>query len=563
MTADVWLYDTTLRDGAQRQGISFSLNDKLRVTQLLAEFGIDYVEGGWPGSNPKDAEYFRRVRELNLGNSKIAAFGSTRRVDRSACTDPQLLALLEAQTPVVTLVGKSSPLHVEYILRTTCETNLKVIYDSVKLMKDEGREVVLDAEHFFDGFVEDSAYALACLQAASEAGADWLVLCDTNGGSLPAQIGAVVTAVREKLTTPIGVHCHNDSELAVANSLAAVQAGARQVQGTINGIGERCGNANLVSILANLALKTDFRCQAASQLAKLTGLSRAVADIANLAPDAFAPFVGVNAFAHKGGLHVAAIEKLQASYEHIDPLLVGNGRQVIVSELAGRGNVRLRARELGLDVQGEALGIAEQIKLAEARGLQLETADGSFELIVRRHQAGYQPPFAVRDLHVHTAQREGVSEPSLATAKVAVAAKEELTAAEATGPVAAIDAALRKALKPFYPELEGVRLTDYKVRILDPEAATGATTRVWIEAAYGEQRWCTVGCSDNIIAASTEALCDSLELFVLRLQSLRFAAQPLTDISTAIVAEIATETDNDINKGNHHGRSERSCENLA
>ena len=563
MTADVWLYDTTLRDGAQRQGISFSLNDKLRVTQLLAEFGIDYVEGGWPGSNPKDAEYFRRVREMNLGNSKISAFGSTRRVDRSASTDPQLFALLEAQTPVVTLVGKSSPLHVEYILRTTCETNLKVIYDSVKLMKDEGREVVLDAEHFFDGFVEDSAYALACLQAASEAGADWLVLCDTNGGSLPAQIGAVVTAVREKLTTPIGVHCHNDSELAVANSLAAVQAGARQVQGTINGIGERCGNANLVSILANLALKTDFRCQAASQLAKLTGLSRAVADIANLAPDAFAAFVGVNAFAHKGGLHVAAIEKLQASYEHIDPLQVGNGRQVIVSELAGRGNVRLRARELGLDVQGEEFGIAEQIKLAEARGLQLETADGSFELIVRRHQAGYQPPFAVRDLHVHTAQREGVSEPSLATAKVAVAAKEELTAAEATGPVAAIDAALRKALKPFYPELEGVRLTDYKVRILDPEAATGATTRVWIEAAYGEQRWCTVGCSDNIIAASAEALCDSLELFVLRLQSSRFAAPRLTDIPTAIVAEIATETDNDINKGNHHGRSERSCENLA
>ena len=555
MTAEVLLYDTTLRDGAQRQGISFSLTDKLRITQLLADFGVDYIEGGWPGSNPKDAEYFRQVRGFSLPNSRIAAFGSTRRVDRSASTDPQLLALLEAHTPVVTLVGKSSPLHVEYILRTTREDNLKVIYSSVKLMKDEGREVVLDAEHFFDGFAEDRDYALACLQAASEAGADALVLCDTNGGSLPAQIGAVVSAVRAKLITPIGVHCHNDSELAVANSLAAVQAGARQVQGTINGIGERCGNANLVSILANLALKTDFRCRAASQLAKLTGLSRAVADIANLAPDAFAPFVGVNAFAHKGGLHVAAIEKLQASYEHIEPLQVGNGRQVIVSELAGRGNVRLRARELGLDVQGEEFGIAEQIKLAEARGLQLETADGSFELIVRRHQAGYQPPFAVRDLHVHTAQREGVSAPSLATAKVAVAAKEELTAAEATGPVAAIDAALRKALKPFYPELEGVRLTDYKVRILDPEAATGATTRVWIEAAYGELRWCTVGCSDNIIAASAEALCDSLELFVLRLQSPAFAAQHLTDIPT--------ETDHDVNKGNHHGRSERTCENLA
>ncbi|HEX4910882.1 MAG TPA: citramalate synthase [Permianibacter sp.] len=562
MTSDVWLYDTTLRDGAQRQGISFSLSDKLRITQLLADFGLDYVEGGWPGSNPKDAEYFRQVRELSLPNTRIAAFGSTRRVDRSASTDPQLLALLDAQTPVVTLVGKSSPLHVEYILRTTREDNLKVIYDSVKLMKDEGREVVLDAEHFFDGFAEDRNYAVACLQAASEAGADALVLCDTNGGSLPAQIGAVVTAVRAQLATPIGVHCHNDSELAVANSLAAVQAGARQVQGTINGIGERCGNANLVSILANLVLKTRFRCQAASQLAKLTALSRAVADIANLAPDAFAPFVGVNAFAHKGGLHVAAIEKLQASYEHIDPLHVGNGRRVIVSELAGRGNVRLRARELGLEVQGEEQRIAEQIKLAEARGLQLETADGSFELIVRRHQAGYQPPFTVRDLHVHTAQREGVSEPSLATAKVAVAAKEELTAAESTGPVAAIDAALRKALKPFYPELEGVRLTDYKVRILDPEAATGATTRVWIEAAYGEQRWCTVGCSDNIIAASAEALLDSLELFVLRLQCPRFAANRITDICTE---DKRTEThcETDSRKGNQHGRSERTCENLA
>ena len=555
MTESVFLYDTTLRDGAQRQGISFSLNDKLRVTRLLADFGIDYIEGGWPGSNPKDAEYFRQVRGLNLDHTRMAAFGSTRRVDRRADTDPQLAALLEAQTSVVTLVGKSSPLHVEYILRTTREDNLKVIYDSVKLMKAEGREVVLDAEHFFDGYAEDSQYALACLQAATEAGADWLVLCDTNGGSLPEQVAATVAAVRATLATPIGVHCHNDSELAVANSLAAVRAGARHVQGTINGIGERCGNANLVSVLANLALKTSHRCAAAEQLAALTSLSRAVADIANLAPDAFAPFVGINAFAHKGGLHVAAIEKLQASYEHIDPLRVGNGRQVIVSELAGRGNVRMRARELGLDLQGEEQAIADQIKQAEARGLQLETADGSFELIVRRHLPGYQPPFAVCDLHVHTAQRDGTSEPSLATAKVTVAGQQELTAAEASGPVAAIDAALRKALKPFYPELEGVRLTDYKVRILDPEAATGATTRVWIEAAYGEQRWCTVGCSDNIIAASAEALRDSLELFVLRLQIPAFAAQHLTDIPT--------ETDHDANKGNHHGRSERPCENLA
>ena len=542
----ILVYDTTLRDGAQRHGISFSLNDKLRVTQLLADFGMDYIEGGWPGSNPKDAEYFRRVRELSLQDSRIAAFGSTRRVDRVASTDPQLVALLEANTAVVTLVGKSSPLHVEHVLRASRDDNLRVIHDSVALMKREGREVVFDAEHFFDGYAEDSAYAIGCLQAAAEAGADWLVLCDTNGGCLPDRVAAAVAAVKAKVTTPVGVHTHNDSDLAVANALAAVGAGARQVQGTINGIGERCGNANLVSVLANLTLKMAYRCTAGSQLSKLTGLSRAVADIANLAPDPFAAFVGVNAFAHKGGLHVAALEKWQASYEHIDPVRVGNGRQVLVSELAGRGNVRMRAAELGLDVQGHERHIAEQIKLAEARGLQLETADGSFELIVRRHQDGYKAPFAVRDLHVHTAQSEGISEPSLATAKVRVADAETLTAAEASGPVAAIDSALRQALKPFYPELEGVRLTDYKVRILDPEAATGATTRVWIEAAYGEQRWCTVGCSDNIIAASAEALLDSLELFVLRLQCPPFEqCSPLHKT------------------GNHHGSSERACENLA
>ena len=518
MSSQVFLYDTTLRDGAQRQGISFSVADKLRITQLLADFGVDYIEGGWPSSNPKDAEYFRRVQELNLARSKICAFGSTRRVDRKAENDAQIIGLLEANTPVVTLVGKSSVLHVEQILRTSKEENLRLIEDSIRFFKSEGREVILDAEHFFDGFLHDPEYALACVQAADEAGADWIVLCDTNGGSLPSQISDITRRVSERVTAALGIHAHNDCELAVANSLAAVEGGARQIQGTINGIGERCGNANLISVLPNLVLKQAYDANSKTFLAELTNVSRRVGEIANLTQNQFAAYVGQAAFAHKGGLHAAAVQRLTASYEHIDPACVGNGREILVSELSGRGNIRLRAEQVGLDIGDAETAITEEIKKAEANGLALEAADGSFELIVRRHAQHYQSPFSIRDLMVQSIRRTGETQKSLATAKVQVDGAETLTAAEASGPVAAIDQALRQALKPFYPVLEDVRLTDYKVRILDPESATSATTRVWLEASMGEHTWCTVGCSENIIEASAQALLDSLELCILRLK---------------------------------------------
>lgn len=516
MNERIFLYDTTLRDGAQRRDLSFSLEDKLKITRLLDEFGIPYIEGGWPGSNPKDAEYFRRVRELDLVQAKIAAFGSTRRVGSLAEHDPQVVRLLEAGTPVVTLVGKTWDLHVSEVLRTTREENLRLIADTVRLIKAEGREVVFDAEHFFDGYRADAVYALECLRAAQEAGADWLVLCDTNGGSLPDCVAQAVREVSEQFATPLGIHSHNDAELAVANALAAVGAGARQVQGTINGYGERCGNANLVSLLPSLELKLGKRCLPAGNLAGLCALSGKVAEIANINADAFAPYVGGAAFAHKGGIHVAAVERLAASYEHIDPARIGNARSVVVSELAGRGNLRLRALELGLDLQGREAELLEQIKCSEANGMQLDGADGSFELRARRCAGQDAPPFAIMEMVVQTAWREAMSQPAQATVKLKVGHELVHTVAEACGPVAAMDSALRKALLPYFPELKALRLTDYKVRILDPESATAATTRVWLEAEDGQARWCTVGCSDNIIDASRTALAESFELFLLR-----------------------------------------------
>lgn len=513
---ELFLYDTTLRDGAQRRDLSFSLEDKLKMTRLLDRFGIPYIEGGWPGSNPKDAEYFRRVDELELQQAKLCAFGSTRRVGVAVEDDAQLHALLDARTPVVTLVGKSWDLHVTEVLRTTRQENLKLISDSIAYLKASGREVVFDAEHFFDGYRSDSAYALECLLVAAEAGADWLVLCDTNGGTLPQDVFSVVSSVKAHLNRPIGIHTHNDAELAVANALAAVAAGARQVQGTINGYGERCGNANLVSLLPSLQLKLGYHCVSEEHLAMLTELSSQVAEIANVNLDPFAPYVGNAAFSHKGGIHVAAVERLSASYEHIEPERIGNRRSVVVSELAGRGNVRMRAQELGIDIDGRESEILTEIKRREAEGLHLEAADGSFELLVRRLASDYQAPFELLDLVVQSQRRNREAQVSQATVKLRVGHDVVLTVAEAGGPVDAIDKAARKALVPFFPELRDVRLTDYKVRIVDPEAATSATTRVWIEAAIGDQRWCTVGCSDNIIDASSLALIDSLELFLLR-----------------------------------------------
>jgi 2-isopropylmalate synthase len=522
---DVLLYDTTLRDGTQRKGLSLSLEDKLKIARLLDGFGVAYIEGGWPGSNPKDADFFRRLRAQPLQHAKVAAFGSTRRAKVKVEEDANLQALLDAQTPVVTLVGKTWPLHVTHVLETTLEENLAMIADSVRYMKQHGREVIFDAEHFFDGYRADPDYSLRVLKTAAQAGADWVVLCDTNGGSLPAWIRLVVWEVRAAVTTKIGIHTHNDGELAVANALAAVEAGATQVQGTINGYGERCGNANLISVVPALQLKMGRQVVAADRLQKLTELSRTVSEIANLMPDPHAAYVGASAFAHKGGIHVAAVEKIPASYEHVPPETVGNKRHIVVSELSGRGNVRVRAAEMGLQVKGVEAAVLARVKEMEAKGFQFEAAEGSFELLVRRGEPGYQAPFEVLDVLTVVEQRRSSHMIAEAMVKVRVGGEVQHTAAEGEGPVNALDLALRKALIPFFPELAEVRLVDYKVRILDPAEATYASTRVLIEAACGEERWGTVGCSQNIIEASLQALADSLELHLLRMRAFETRAR--------------------------------------
>jgi len=483
---------------------------------LLDEFGVDYIEGGWPGSNPKDLEYFKRMRLNPPKHAKIVAFGSTCRVGTNPADDANLRALLEADTKVVALVGKTSMLHVTKVLQTDAQENLRIIADSVRYMKDQGKEVVFDAEHFFDAFNDQPEYALSVLAAASEAGADWLVLCDTNGGSVPSRVNEVVNHVLTKIPCRVGVHAHNDCELAVANSLAAVTTGATMVQGTINGYGERCGNANLISLVPTLQLKLGYSCVPPRNLRRLTELSRTVSEIANLSPDPFAAYVGASAFAHKGGLHVAAVEKIASSYEHIPPETVGNVRQVVVSELSGRGNIRMLASELGVAVNGNETAVLKEIKELESQGYQFENAEGTVELMLRRGQPSYVPPFKLVDMMVQASDRSRTGMSAEAVVKVLVDGEVSHTASSGRGPVHALDLALRKALLPAYPLLSQVRLADYKVRILDPDSATDATTRVVIEATCGDQRWSTVGCSQNIIDASYQALADSLELYLLR-----------------------------------------------
>ncbi|NLF25390.1 MAG: citramalate synthase [Deltaproteobacteria bacterium] len=512
----VFLYDTTLRDGSQRAGISFSISDKLKITKLLDLLGVSYIEGGWPGSNPKDCAYFKKVRELDLKHAKIAAFGSTRRTGQTVEEDSNLKALLDAHTPVVTLVGKTWTLHVNEILRASLDENINMISESVQYLKSHGREVIYDAEHFFDGYLADPQYAISTLMAAYEAGADAVVLCDTNGGSTPDRIGDIVQTVRSSFPGLLGIHTHNDSELAVANSLAAVQAGCSQVQGTINGYGERCGNANLISIIANLQLKLGFNCVPEEGLRLLSQVSNKVCEIANLNPDNHAAFVGSSAFAHKGGIHVAAVEKNPCSYEHIDPEVVGNRRTFVISELSGRGNVRVRAAELGLKLQGNEKAVLNKIKELESEGFQLENAEGTFELLVRQDDPAYQAPFEVIDMMVVSERRRGDVLSVEAMIKLKVGSEIFHTVCDGNGPVHALDGAIRKALVPAFPELAQVRLADYKVRILDPDKATGATTRVTLEATSGSDRWSTVGVAQNIIDASFRALADSYELYLLR-----------------------------------------------
>ncbi|MBI3978605.1 MAG: citramalate synthase [Chloroflexi bacterium] len=520
----VFLYDTTLRDGAQREGISFSVDDKLKIARRLDDLGIHYVEGGWPGSNPKDAEFFERARSIRFRTARLAAFGATRRAGTAAGADPQVRALLDAGTPVVTIVGKSWDLHVHRVLETTLGENLAMIAETVRHLRSAGREVVFDAEHFFDGFLANPDYALACVRAAADAGTDWIVLCETNGGRLPDEVAAAVERVRAAVAAPLGIHAHNDGELAVANSLAAVQRGATMVQGTINGYGERCGNANLCSIIPNLQLKLGIPVLPSDRLAALTETARYVSEIANLHPDGHQPYVGASAFAHKGGIHVAAVLKAEESYQHVDPALVGNRKRVVVSEVAGRGNVRYKCQELGLDglAAETAQAVLQQVKRLEAAGYQFEGADASFDLLVRRAGADYRPPFELVDFLVvvetHRRPPDATAEgATLAEAMVKVRVESQVlhTAAEGNGPVNALDAALRKALCQRYPGLAAVRLVDYKVRVLDEDRGTAAQTRVLIESSDGERSWSTVGSSTNIIAASWIALADSLEYWLL------------------------------------------------
>jgi len=514
----IFLYDTTLRDGTQREGISLSLDDKLKIARKLDEFGIHYIEGGWPGSNPKDVEFFRRAPSLGLKHARITAFGSTRRKNSRPEEDPNIQALLDAQTPVITLVGKSWDLHVCDVLETSLAENLAMIGDSVTYCKAQDKEVIYDAEHFFDGYKANAEYALATLKAAAANGADCIVLCDTNGGSLPWQIEEIVTAVSQQLGSdaPLGIHTHDDGGCGVANSLAAIRAGAIHVQGTINGYGERVANANLCSVIPDLQLKMGFACVSPDQLKELTDLSRYVAEVANLVHDDHLPFVGSSAFAHKGGIHVAAMLKTAASYQHVDPDLIGNRQRSVVSELSGRGNIVAKAQQFGLNTEsldvGEVLG---DIKQLEAQGFTFEGAEASVELKLRRTHPAYVPPFELIDFTVLVQRRRGRGLTAEATVKVRVGPKIMHTAAEGNGPVNALDAALRKALVDVYPQLSSVKLVDYKVRILDGENATAATTRVLIDTRQGARQWSTVGASPNIIEASWLALADSMEYALL------------------------------------------------
>ncbi|MCR6544367.1 citramalate synthase [Dehalobacterium formicoaceticum] len=505
--------DTTLRDGTQGEGISLSVEDKLKITVKLDALGIPYIEGGWPGSNPKDIEYFQRVQKLSLQQAKITAFSSTRRPGISVEEDSNIQELLKAGTPAVTLFGKSWDLHVVQALNTTLEENLAMIKDTVSFFKAAGREVIYDAEHFFDGYKSNSQYALTTIRAAADAGADWVVLCDTNGGMLPSEIGEIVTVAGENVSVPLGIHAHNDGDLAVANSLQAVASGAQMVQGTINGLGERCGNANLCSIIPNLELKMGDSCLPENNLSLLTETAHYVSELANLAQQSQQPFVGMSAFAHKGGIHVSAVTKNPATYEHMDPQLVGNKRRVLVSELSGVSNLKYKAQELNIELPletPESREIIKRIKELEHKGFQYEGAEASLELLLRKALNQYQDYFQLESLKVIMEKRENMGITSEAMIKLKVGTETVHTAAEGNGPVNALDNALRKALEEFYPDIKNIHLSDYKVRVLDEKDATGATVRVLIETMDQESSWNTVGVHENIIEASWQALTDGI-----------------------------------------------------
>lgn len=550
MKPEVEIYDTTLRDGSQGEGINFSVTDKLRIAERLDVFGVHYIEGGWPGSNPKDIEFFERARTRKWKRARLAAFGSTRRKNTPVENDDQVRLLIDAQTPVVTIFGKTWLLHVTEVLHASPDENLAMIGDTVRYLKNAGKFVIYDAEHAFDGYKDSPEYALATWQAAEKAGADIVVLCDTCGGCLPTEIARIASVAKSRLSTRVGIHTHNDIGLGVANALAAVEVGADHIQGTINGYGERTGNCNLTSVIPNVALKMGKRCVPAASIPKLRELSQFVDEIANLRHDTRQPWVGATAFAHKGGMHVNAVQKVARSFEHIDPAAVGNHRRILVSDLAGRSNIVMKAQELGLDLANdtpELKSILNEIKRREHEGYEYEAAEGSLALLIRQQMRHQAPRFEVLGYHV-SMRKDRDRSVCEATVKVSVNGRENLTAAEGDGPVNALDRALRSALMEFFPQLQKIQLVDYKVRILDqqgegeetdeprpakgkgrtaaptaeavpaaaPEFGTAARTRVLIETTDGKREWGTVGVSSNIIEASLQALVDSIEIALMK-----------------------------------------------
>ncbi len=514
MEQPVLIYDTTLRDGTQGEQINFSAEEKLRITRKLAELGVQYIEGGWPGSNPKDMRFFQLAKGARLNAARLTAFGSTRRANIRAEKDPNLQALLHAETATVTIFGKSWDLHATDILGVSLEENLAMIFDSVEYLKSNGRQVIYDAEHFFDGYKANREYTLRTIQAAISGKADVIVLCDTNGGTMVGDVRKMVETVRKSFPdVQLGIHAHNDCGLAVANSLAAVEAGATMVQGTINGYGERCGNADLISIIANLQLKIGKKCIEDAKIRHLTEVSRYVSDIANIPPLNERPFVGTSAFSHKGGVHVSAIVKNPLAYEHIEPGTVGNKRRVLVSDLSGKSNIEYKAQEMGIALGGngyDSKKIVREIKRMEDQGYQFDAAEGSLELLMKKTTGQFKEPFSLLSLRVINEKNKDGQSTSQATIKISVENEEEITAAEGNGPVNAIDNALRKALSKFYPSIREMRLVDFKVRVLEGSAGTAAKVRVLIESRDGKDIWNTVGVSENIIEASWQALVDSI-----------------------------------------------------
>ncbi len=516
----VEFYDTTLRDGSQGEGISFSVEDKLRITQKLDELGMHYIEGGWPGSNPKDVEYFRRVKELNLRNAKIVAFGSTRRADNPASRDKNLKALLDSGVEVVTIFGKTWDLHVKDVLGISLEENLKMIEDSVTYLCKHGLEVFYDAEHFFDGYKDNPEYALKTLRVAYESGAKRLILCDTNGGTLPSELKEIIRNVSENIVdAPLGIHAHNDCGLAVANSIIAVEEGVRQVQGTINGYGERCGNADLTTIIGILGTKMQKVAVKKSTLRKLTEVAHFVSEVCNMQLPNNHPFVGRSAFAHKGGVHINAVMKNPRTYEHIDPALVGNERRILVSELAGRSSLAMRAKEMEIDLDRkspEAQRVMSLLQKLEYEGYHFEIAEASFKVLLYKEMKQYRPFFDLLGFRVIIEKRPDGSVLTEATVKIKVGDKVEYTVAEGDGPVNALDFALRKGIEKFYPEISTMHLTDFKVRVLDGREGTAAKVRVLIQSQDENESWTTIGVSENIIEASWQALVDSVEYKLIR-----------------------------------------------